>query len=75
MEDGDVDNYDNQVLSSAELYGTGPASSSEQRGLNVDHSSQSHVSVEVEVPPPRHVIHDPATAARHSTILTSLQVR
>ena len=69
MEDGDVVDYENQVLSRAELYGAGPAASAELRGLNVDHSSQSHVNLEVEAPPPRHVIHDPAS------ILSSLQVR
>jgi len=73
VEDGDADNYDNEVPSSAELY-----AASELR-LNGDPSSQSHTAEHVEPAASnnRHATHDRpnGTRHRHSSVVTSLQVR
>jgi len=78
VEDGDAEDYNNELPSSAELYG-----SAELR-LNGDHPSQpqSHTAEHdhhsaLSNNGVQHVIHDPPTAARHrhSSLVTSLQVR
>ena len=78
VEDGDADNYDNQVPSSADmtsqlrLKGDHSTHSQPQPHMQIiDHSDQPQLSDN------RHVIHAPLTDSkhRHSRLVTSLQVR